>query len=96
MIGDYESITLLCLALVGVAPVHAQTGSWSSPRSLSNCGQGWEAAAATDAAGNSLALWDERTIQDQLWSRFKTAMAIGDMSLRRKSCRPCWCFRLYE
>ena len=47
----------------------AQTGAWTSPAVLSTGGQGWEAAAAIDGSGNSVALWDERTTQDQLWSR---------------------------
>jgi hypothetical protein len=47
----------------------AQTGAWTSPVVLSTGGQGWEAAAAIDGSGNSVALWDERTTQDQLWSR---------------------------
>jgi hypothetical protein len=38
---------------------------------LSTGGQGWEAAAAIDGTGNSVALWDERTSLDQLWSRSK-------------------------
>jgi len=58
---------------VGVAPVWAQTGSWSAPVVLSTGGQGWEAAAAIDGDGNSVALWDERTTQDQLWSVSKAS-----------------------
>lgn len=63
----------ICIvALAGAAtPVWAQTGTWTAPAVLSNGGQGWEAAAAIDADGNSLALWDERTTQDQLWSTSK-------------------------
>jgi hypothetical protein len=61
----------ICIAVtVAVAaPLFAQT--WTSPVALSTGGQGWEAAAAIDADGNSLAVWDERTTQDQLWSRAK-------------------------
>ena len=40
---------------------------------LSTGGQGWEATAAIDGEGNSLALWDERTTQDQIWSRSKAS-----------------------
>jgi hypothetical protein len=40
---------------------------------LSSGGQGWEAAAAIDGDGNSIALWDERTTQDQIWSRSKAS-----------------------
>ncbi len=67
-------VRLICFAVtVGIvapfsAPISAQTGAWTQPAVLSNGGQGWEAAAAIDGDGNSLALWDERTTQDQLWS----------------------------
>jgi hypothetical protein len=60
---------LVCIAATLLARVSAQTGAWTPPIVLSAGGQGWEAAAAIDADGNSVALWDERTTQDQLWSR---------------------------
>ena len=60
---------LVCVAVTLIAPMSAQTGAWTSPVVLSTGGQGWEAAAAIDGSGNSVALWDERTTQDQLWSR---------------------------
>ena len=60
---------LVFIAATLLAPVSAQSGVWTAPTTLSTGGQGWEAAAAIDADGNSLALWDERTTQDQLWSR---------------------------
>ena len=60
---------LVCTAVTLIAPMSAQTGAWTSPVVLSTGGQGWEAAAAIDGANNSVALWDERTTQDQLWSR---------------------------
>ncbi len=62
----------LCIAITAatlMAPMCAQTGTWTPPVVLSSGGQGWEAAAAIDGNGNSMALWDERTTQDQLWSR---------------------------
>jgi hypothetical protein len=62
---------LFCIAVTFLAPLSAQTGAWTSPVALSTGGQGWEAAAAMDRNGNSVALWDERTTQDQLWSRSK-------------------------
>ena len=68
---------LVCIAVAAVAltaPVFAQTGAWTPPVVLSNGGQGWEAAAAIDGNGNSVALWDERTTQDQLWSSSKTRL----------------------
>ena len=62
---------LTCIAAAFLAPMCAQTGVWSPPVVLSTGGQGWEAAVAIDANGNSVSLWDERTTQDQLWSRSK-------------------------
>src|SRR5208283_4728533 len=65
---------LVCIAVTAVmliAPMSAQTGAWTPPVVLSTGGQGWEAAAAIDGNGNSVALWDERTTQDQLWARSK-------------------------
>jgi hypothetical protein len=66
---------LICIAVTvaSAAPIVAQTGAWTSPVVLSTGGQGWEAAAAIDGDGNSLALWDERTTQDQLWSASKAS-----------------------
>ena len=63
---------LVCIAVTAlmlIAPMSAQTGAWTAPVVLSTGGQGWEAAAAIDGNGNSVALWDERTTQDQIWSR---------------------------
>ena len=54
-----------------LAPLSAQAGAWTPPVVLSTGGQGWKAAAAIDGNGNSVALWDERTSQDRLWSRSK-------------------------
>jgi hypothetical protein len=68
-----EFVALACLAFAGLSPALAQSGTWTAPISLSVGGQGWESTAAMDAAGNALALWDERTTQDQLWSRSKPA-----------------------
>jgi hypothetical protein len=53
-------------------PISAASGVWTTPAVLSTGGQGWEASAALDGNGNSLALWDERTNSDHLWSRSKT------------------------
>jgi hypothetical protein len=64
---------LVCMAGIFLSTASAQTGAWTPPVVLSTGGQGWEAAAAIDGNGNSLALWDERTTQDQLWSRSKAA-----------------------
>jgi hypothetical protein len=38
---------------------------------LSTGGQGWQAAAAIDGTGNSVAVWDEIISLSQLWSRSK-------------------------
>jgi hypothetical protein len=56
-----------------MAPISAQPGAWTPPVVLSTGGQGWEATAAIDGEGNSVALWDERTTQDQIWSRSKAS-----------------------
>jgi hypothetical protein len=62
---------LFYVAVTFLAPAFSQTGAWTLPVVLSTGGQGWEAAAAIDGTGNSVALWDERTSLDQLWSRSK-------------------------
>ena len=74
MIRISAKARLVCIAVSAatlIAPMSAQTGAWTPPVVLSTGGQGWEAAAAIDGNGNSVALWDERTTQDQLWSRSK-------------------------
>ena len=71
MIRISAKARLACIAVALTAPLSAQTGAWTPPVVLSTGGQGWEAAAAIDGNGNSVALWDERTTQDQLWSRPK-------------------------
>jgi hypothetical protein len=73
MIRISAKALLVCIevtVITLIAPMSAQ-GTWTSPEALSTGGQGWEAAAAIDGNGNSVALWDERTTQDQLWSRSK-------------------------
>lgn len=62
----------IAISLAMAAQLSAQTGTWTAPVALSTGGQGWEAAAAIDGSGNSVAVWDERTTQDQLWARSKT------------------------
>lgn len=71
----HATVRLIGIAMtIGVvAPISAQTGTWTQPVVLSTGGQGWEAAAAIDGDGNSLALWDESTTQDQLWSVSKAS-----------------------
>jgi hypothetical protein len=70
-----ETWRCICIAatIALAAQISAQT--WTAPVVLSTGGQGWEAAAAIDGDGNSLALWDERTTQDQLWSRSRASGA---------------------
>ncbi len=61
-----------------LAPAFAQTGAWTSPVVLSTGGEGWEAAAAIDGNGNSVALWDERTSVDHALVTPETErLAIG-------------------
>jgi hypothetical protein len=71
MIRINTKARLVYIAVAFLAPASAQTGAWTPPVALSTGGQGWEAAAAIDGNGNSLALWDERTSQDHIWSRSK-------------------------
>ena len=74
MIRISAKARLVCIAVSAVAwiaPMSAQTGAWAAPVVLSTGGQGWESTATIDGNGNSVALWDERTTQDQLWSRSK-------------------------
>ena len=61
-IGSRARLTWLLVTLAAAAS--GQTGTWTPPVVLSEGGQGWEAAAAIDTNGGSLALWDERTTQD--------------------------------
>lgn len=62
---------LVCIAVTFLAPVAAQTGAWTPPVAISAGGQGWEAAAAIDADGNSVAIWEEITGESHIWSRSK-------------------------
>src|ERR1035438_8561059 len=71
MIGIDTKARLVCIAVMFLTPAFAQTVGWAPPVALSTGGQGWEAAAAIDGNGNSVALWDERTTLDQLWSSSK-------------------------
>jgi len=59
-IGATARLISIAVAVTVAAQISAQTGTWSSPAVLSTGGEGWEAAAAIDGNGNSLALWDER------------------------------------
>ena len=63
----------ICIAVTVVMAARMSAQTWTAPVVLSTGGQGWEAAAAIDGDGNSLAVWDERTTQDQLWSRSKVS-----------------------
>ena len=71
MIRISGNLQSLCMVLASLAPAAAQTGGWTQPVTLSTGGQGWEAAAAIDGNGNSVALWGERTTLDRIWSRSK-------------------------
>jgi hypothetical protein len=71
MIRSSAKVRLVCLAVTFLVPAFSQTGAWTAPAVLSTGGQGWEAAAAIDGTGNSVAVWDEITSLSQLWSRSK-------------------------
>jgi len=62
---------LFYIAVLFMAPAAAQTGVWTAPVTLSAGRQGWEAAAAMDGSGNSVAIWDEIRSQAYIWSRSK-------------------------
>jgi hypothetical protein len=68
-ISAIARLSYFAVTVVLTASISAQTGAWTPPTVLSTGGQGWEASAAIDGSGNSLAVWDERTTQDQIWSR---------------------------
>jgi hypothetical protein len=59
----------VCLAVTFLVPAFSQAGTWTSAAVLSTGGQGWQAAAAIDGTGNSVAVWNEVTNLSQLWSR---------------------------
>ena len=65
-IGIGTEARLACMVFTFLAPAFAQTGVWTAPVALSTGGQGWEAAAAIDGNGNSVALWEEITTLDRL------------------------------
>src|SRR5580692_2089336 len=69
MTGRDTEARLVCITVAFLTPAFAQAGAWTAPVALSTGGQGFEAAAAIDGNGNSVALWDEITTLDQLWSR---------------------------
>jgi hypothetical protein len=71
MIGSSAKSRLVCFALTFLVPALSQGGTWTSPAVLSTEGQGWQAAAAIDGTGNSVAVWDEITSLSQFWSRSK-------------------------
>src|SRR5438874_7054440 len=67
-------VRMLC---VGAAIGQSVPQGWTKAVALSTGGEGWESAAAIDAAGNSVAVWDERTtspfVQDRIWARSRRA-----------------------
>jgi hypothetical protein len=87
MIGNSSKTLLVCLALPFVSPAFSQMGGWSPPAVLGTGGQGWQAAAAIDGTGSSVAVWDEITSLAQLWSRSKPNGgnwgSVTEFSLRR-------------
>ena len=71
MIENSAKTRFVCFAVTLLVPAFSQAGTWASPTVLSTGGQGWQAAAAIDGTGNSVAIWDEITSLAQLWSRSK-------------------------
>ena len=71
MIVNNATTRLICLTVTFLTSALSQTGAWTSPIVLSTGGQGWQAAAAIDGTGNSVAIWDEITSLAQIWSRSK-------------------------
>lgn len=66
----------ICIAVTAAMAAQISAQTWTAPVVLSTGGQGWEAAAAIDGDGNSLALWEEvTTTQSQLWSRSRASGA---------------------
>ncbi len=61
------------LTIAMVLACSSWAGSWTKGVALSSGGEGWEASAGIDAAGNSVAVWVERTtkglVQDRVWSK---------------------------
>lgn len=64
-------LVVFTIGLLTSPAVPQTSGAWTPPVVLSTGGQGWEAAAAIDGNGNSVALWGELTSQYQIWSRSK-------------------------
>ena len=71
MIGSSAKSRFVCFVLTFLVPAFSQAGTWTSPAVLSTGGQGWQAAAAIDGTGNSVAVWDEITSLASFWSRSK-------------------------
>ena len=69
MTGKIAKTRFVFLAVTSLVPAFSQAGTWTSPAVISTGGQGWQAAAAVDGNGNSVAVWDEITSLAQLWSR---------------------------
>lgn len=67
----------LSLATLGVAQQSAATKTWTQPFALSTGGEGWESTVAIDAAGNTVAVWDQRStkgfVTDRVWGRTRAA-----------------------
>jgi hypothetical protein len=74
-------VRLLPVLVLGIAAVGGMfAGTWTSGAILSTGGEGWESASAIDAAGNSVAVWDERTtnglVIDRVWARSRSAAGL--------------------
>jgi hypothetical protein len=78
--GALVLVEMLTIGLVAstVVPAVSQTsGTWTPPVVLSTGGQGWEAAAAIDGNGNSVALWVSSQASTRSGHARNPAPAIG-------------------
>jgi hypothetical protein len=68
---------LIGVAVISMSDLPGLKAQGNSAVALSNGGEGWEASAAIDGAGNSVAVWIQRSrnpsIVDQIWSRGQPA-----------------------
>jgi hypothetical protein len=64
---------LIGVAVISMSELPGLKAQGNSAVALSNGGEGWEASAAIDGAGNSVAVWMQRSrtpfIVDEIWSR---------------------------
>jgi hypothetical protein len=81
-----NKITLALLVLLVSSLAVSQstpTKAWTKAVPLSGGGEGWESAIAIDAAGNSVAVWDQRVgAIDRIWAKSRPVSgAWGDRTI---------------